>query len=247
MAHDWKPTATRSATTDPKVVAVPRRSAGAAQSRPEDGTLATTSGWATPFADIRVAAAVDEFIRAAGEGRALNRSGRPYRPSAFRDLRGCLEYHVVPHLGDLRLADVRRRHLQALVDRLAANGLSISRIRSVISATRALYAYAIEQGYVEFSPADGLVVPHEVGTGDHEPPSGWSDEPDLQWEEAPPRRIDRRARDTRLPPPESPEREPDGLDRQPLALLPERILSLVLRTVVVIFVLIALVTITESA
>ena len=56
------------------------------------------------------------------------------------------------------LRDVRRRHVQGLVDRLASEGLSESRIRSVISAVRALYGYAIEQGYVEASPATGLVI-----------------------------------------------------------------------------------------
>ena len=123
--------------------------------------------------------------------------------------------------------------MQALVDRLAADGLSVSRIRSIISATRALYHYAIEQGYVEFSPADGLVVPTE------ESPtwSGgtWSGEaaPDPHWEPRAPREPARR------------DRSQD--DHQPLALLPERVLSLVLRIVVVFFVLIALVTIAESA
>lgn len=214
MAYDWRPTATRTATTDPGV-AVVTRPVRAATSPPV-------------FEELGVAAAVDEFLLAAAEGRALNRSGRPYRPSALRDLRGILTHHVVPHLGDLRLCDVRRRHVQALVDRLAADGLSVSRIRSIISATRALYHYAIEQGYVEFSSADGLVVPTEES-----PTRSGEAAPDPHWEPRAPREPARR------------DRSQD--DHQPLALLPERVLSLVLRIVVVFFVLIALVTIAESA
>ena len=57
------------------------------------------------------------------------------------------------------MRDVRRQDVQALVDRLGADGLSESRIRSVVSALRALYGYAIERGQVEFNPADGLVMP----------------------------------------------------------------------------------------
>jgi hypothetical protein len=233
MAYDWTPTASRTATTDPNVVAVPGRSPKAA-----------APPRAPSFEDIGVAAAVQEFIHAAGHGQALNRSGRPYRPSAFRDLRGILTHHVVRDLGDLRLRDVRRRHVQALIDRLAADGLSVSRIRSVISALRALYGYAIEQGYAEFSPADGLVLPP-----DHEPSRDWRDDADAAWEErtAAGRRPPRRRTAPAEAPPEPPRPDRDTGDYQPLALLPERILSLVLRIVVVVFILFALVTIVGSA
>ena len=73
MAYDWRPTATRAATTDPAVVVLPRRQskvAAAAHVRRAD--------------DILVAAAIEEFIAAAEGGWARNRSGRRYRPSADR-------------------------------------------------------------------------------------------------------------------------------------------------------------------
>ena len=145
MAYDWRPTGTRAATTTaPRVVVPPRRSPTRAP--PLSG----------PPEEPRVATVIDEFIEAAQDGRVGTRSGRRYRPSALRDLRGILRYHVARDLGHMQLRDVRRRHVQALVDRLAGEGLSESRIRSVISAVRALYGYAIDQGYVELSPADRL-------------------------------------------------------------------------------------------
>ena len=85
MAYDWRPTAVRSATTDPNVV-VPKVGA--------------------PSAGITMAAAIDLFVEAAKDGRAVNRSGRTYRPSALRDLSGILGYHVSPELGDMPLRDV---------------------------------------------------------------------------------------------------------------------------------------------
>src|SRR4051812_18506691 len=197
MTYDWKPSATRSATTNPGLAAV-RHARTAAADQPRD---------------ILVAAAIEEFIEAAEDGRVRNRSGRPYMPNALRDLRGPLRHQVARDLGDLGLRAVRRRHVQAMVDRLEADRLSESRIRSIVSALRALYGYAVEQGYVDSSPADRLVIP-----GRAEAPRG---EP-LR---------------TRAPEPPVPPVERDSGDYQPLALLSERILSLVLRIAVVFFIL----------
>jgi hypothetical protein len=225
MAYDWRPTATRAATTDPAVVVLPRRQsnvAAAAHVRRAD--------------DILVAAAIEEFIGAAEGGWARNRSGRRYRPSALRDVRGILRHHVAHELGEMPLRDVRRTHIQALIDRLATEQLSESRIRSVVSAIRALYGYAIEQGHVELSPADGLVIRRQDGPEHEEDQTAW------EWTD----RVDEPPREgpaVRSRPPR-PDRGRD--DYQPIALLPERILSLVLRIVVVVFILFALVTIAGS-
>jgi Phage integrase, N-terminal SAM-like domain len=245
MAYDWRPTGTRAATTTaPRVVVPPR---------PSPTRAPPTSG---PPEEPRVSTVIDEFIEAAEDGRVGTRSGRSYRPSALRDLRGILRYHVSRDLGHMQLRDVRRRHVQALVDRLAGEGLSESRIRSVISAVRALYGYAIDRGYVELSPASGLVIPSaEAWFEDGEPGSEVDDDPtDFtwvdsvadEWEERPSatRRLrGRRHNGARR------ERRParSGSDYKPIALLPERILSLVLRIVLVIFILFALFTIAGSA
>src|SRR4051794_37994561 len=197
MTYDWKPSATRSATTNPGLAAVRQARTAAADQPP----------------DILVAAAIEEFIVAAEDGRVRNRSGRPYMPNALRDLRGALRHQVARDLGDLRLRAVRRRHVQAMVDRLEADRLSESRIRSIVSALRALYGYAVEQGYVDLSPADGQLIPRDQHMGRGESPRG---EP----------------RYAKAPEPPRPERHDD--DYQPVALLSERILSLVLRIAVVL-------------
>ena len=216
MAYDWRPTAARAATTDPAVVALPWRQqnvAAAPDVRRAD--------------DILVAEAVEDFIAAAEGGWARNRSGRRYRPSALRDIRGILRHHVVPELGEKPLRDVRPRHIQALLDRLAAEGLSESRIRSVVSAVRALYGYAIEQGQVELSASDQLQIPQQAAPAPTDSGSAWEWTDPVQ-DAPPPRPAARRD------------------EYEPIALLPERILSLVLRIVVVLFVLFALVTIAGS-
>jgi len=239
MAYDWRPTANRAATTDPAVVALPRH--------PRPVAAAPTARRAPALAspdDILVTAAIEEFIEAAEGGWARNRSGRRYRPSALRDLRGILSHHVKHEIGEMPLRDVRRRHIQALIDRLAEEQLSESRIRSVVSAVRALYAYSIEQGHVEFSPADGLVIPRDgelrPAGSDDETAWDWTDDFTTPRVEAPAPTIQPQAQT------QPSERPRDAGEYQPLALLPERILSLVLRIAVVVFLLFALFTIAES-
>jgi hypothetical protein len=195
-----------------------------------------------------VAEVADEFVDAAEAGRALNRSGRPYMPSALRDLRGILEYHVGPAIGEMPLREVRRHHVQALVDRLGAERLSESRIRSVVSALRALYGYAIERRYVEFNPADGLVMPRAA-----EP---WGEPPG--WEDHPPRERPApeppAASESSEPPPSAEpsrgarkgRRRRDRAAYEPIALLPDRILSFAIRAVFVLLALVAVVSILDS-
>jgi hypothetical protein len=246
LSYDWRPTGVRSATTDPGAVAPQRR------------TARSTATSRSPAEDITVAEVADEFIDAAEAGRALNRSGRPYMPSALRDLRGILEYHVGLDLGEMPLRDIRRRHVQALVDRLGAERLSESRIRSVVSAVRALYGYAIERRYVEFNPADGLVMPR-VDEPWGEPP-GWEDRP------PPERPAVEHPEPERPSASESSERSrsdrPRSADRsrsvrngrgrrergayEPIALLPERVLSFAIRAVFVLLALVAVVSILDS-
>ena len=160
-----------------------------------------------------MAAAIEDFIDAAEQGRAVNRSGRRYRPSALRDLTGILRFHVAPALGERPLPEVRRGDIQAFVERLGAERLSESRIRSVISALRALYAYAIDRRYVEFNPADGLTMPSPEDEDESEPPG----------------------------PPQ------EGDDYEPIAVLPERLLSLALRAALVVFAVVAIISLVQSA
>src|SRR3954464_4222676 len=140
MDYQWKPAASSTATPTGGPAVRPMHPPPRTD---DEATLAEVS---------------EEFIAAAEAGMARNRNGRRYRPSAVRDIAGCLRNHVVPDLGDLRLRDVQENDLQRLVDDLAAGDLSLSRIRSVVSAIRALYAYPLEHGIVEVSAADTLVV-----------------------------------------------------------------------------------------
>ena len=74
----------------------------------------------TPVGDsLRLVDARERFICAAREGRALNKRGRRYKPTAVGDMDECLRVHVEPTLGSKRLSDIRRGQIQAIVDELA--------------------------------------------------------------------------------------------------------------------------------
>ena len=275
VVYDWKPSGRRSATSDLGVAVRPDQRTGAP--RPS----ASVAG------DATVAAVVDAFLASATAGRTLNRSGRPYMPSALRDLRGILESHVVPRLGAMPLGEVRRHDVQALVDRLGADGLSESRIRSVVSAVRALYGYAIERDLAPSNPAEALVMPRgdERGSGRPEPPppapapapvpedtppqreeparrpsaafagedgiAGLRSRLEDLWEQRPAWEYggadhDERAPQERAAGGERRAKERKRAEHEPIAMLPERMLSIALRAVLVLLAIVALVSFLES-
>lgn len=106
---------------------------------------------------MRFAAAAEAFLVAAESGRALNKHGRRYKPSAVRDLRGALENHAKPALGTKRVGNVRRRDVQMLVDELV--GKSGSSIRTVVNAIRSLYAWLQDRELVDHDPAQRVRLP----------------------------------------------------------------------------------------
>ena len=93
----------------------------------------------------------------------LNRSGHPYKPSAVRAYKHDLHEYVLPDLGGLRLSDVRRADLQALVDRLVGQGLSGSKVRNIVISARVVFRHALERDEINASPTSGLRLPNNIG------------------------------------------------------------------------------------
>lgn len=107
---------------------------------------------------MRVAKAIEAYLRAIEVGTALNKHGRPYKPSAIRDLEGALECYVQPVLGGHRLGDVRRGDVQRLVDQMTPEK-SGSRVRTVVNSIRSLYAWAQDRELVDHDPASRVRLP----------------------------------------------------------------------------------------
>ena len=108
-----------------------------------------------------VDAVVEELLPAAARGSARDRYGRRFDTEGLSALRWALNGHVHEELGSMAIADVRARHVQALVDRLDAGGLSQRRVDGVVHALRSLFAYAEERDLVQSSPVEALALPDE--------------------------------------------------------------------------------------
>ena len=110
--------------------------------------------------------AADQLVAGMEDGSTRTRSGDRYKPSAIRGYRAALRDHVLPAIGAMRLGDVRRRHVQALADRLIADGYSASTIRNALLPLRVIYRRAIRAELVASSPCEALDLPASRGRRD---------------------------------------------------------------------------------
>jgi hypothetical protein len=86
-------------------------------------------------------AALDAFIAQTGGSPELERS-----------------LALVDELEDRALESLRRRHLQAELDRLDRAGLSPQRIEAVADAMRTFFGWAVDERLIGHSPAEALIV-----------------------------------------------------------------------------------------
>jgi integrase len=110
--------------------------------------------------------AADAFIEGARRGHVRNRNGEPYKPSAIRGYERCLRLRVLDQLGSRPLAEIRRKDLQALVDRLLAEGLNESTIKNTLNPLQAIYRHAVQREQVYDNPTRGLDLPRIQGGRD---------------------------------------------------------------------------------
>jgi integrase len=90
----------------------------------------------------------------------LNKSGRPYQPSALEEYERNLRNYVLKEFGDVRLSDLRRSDLQRFVDSLLGTGLSGSKVRNIVIPIQVIYRHAIRRDEVDANPALGLELPN---------------------------------------------------------------------------------------
>jgi integrase len=107
-----------------------------------------------------------EWLADARTGVIRNRTGDPYKPSALRSYETALRRRVLPRLGPVKFAAIRRADLQDLVDRLLAQGLSPSTVQCSILPVRAMYRRAVTRGDVAINPTTGLLLPAVRGKRD---------------------------------------------------------------------------------
>jgi hypothetical protein len=100
----------------------------------------------------------EKFIHDCRVGVALNNRGRPYKRKAILSLDSALR-RVPASLRSKRLAEVVGFELQEAIDGFVREGLSASRIHTIICAVRSLYTWAIHRGRAAKCPAADLRMP----------------------------------------------------------------------------------------
>lgn len=138
-------------------------------------TMAAAKGWRRdalgelekgrlrPPDPTRVREAASAFLEGAECGTIRDRSGRPYKPSTIRSYRRALDLRLLPALGHYRLTELRRPDIQALIDSLAAEGLSASTIRNTLDPLRAIFRRALSRDLVAVNPTLSLELPAPDG------------------------------------------------------------------------------------
>lgn len=97
----------------------------------------------------------------------LDRSGNPYKPSTTRSYEQAARTYLIPALGRLRLSDVRRADVQALVEQLRAKGLQPSTIHNKLDPLRVVYRRAVRDDLVAVDPTVELELPRIRGRREH--------------------------------------------------------------------------------
>lgn len=133
----------------------------AAKTWRHDAVTALRTGPLTVVSEgaLLVADALDALIRGMEAGTVLNRSGDPYKPGTIRTYNFAVRDVLKPKLGHLRMTDVRRRDVQAVVDEMRADGVSPSRLRNNLDPLRVAFRRAIRDEVVTASPMDSLELP----------------------------------------------------------------------------------------
>lgn len=93
------------------------------------------------------------------DGTVLGRGGIPYKPATYRSYERALRLTIVPALGALRLGEVQRRHVQAIVDAMRAEGLAAGTIHNQLDPLRVIFRRAIRDEILVVDPMVHLDLP----------------------------------------------------------------------------------------
>lgn len=85
--------------------------------------------------------------------------------ASYRCYRGVIRGDVIPALGTKKMVDIRRRDLNAIIDRPLSEGKLAMAIR-VFQTLQSLFKWAASRGEIEDNPCDGLRMPAKTTSRD---------------------------------------------------------------------------------
>lgn len=101
----------------------------------------------------------DAWIAAANSGAAMTKSRQPYKHSVLRGYIDALERVMLPRLGErTQIGNLRRGTVQAVADRMLAEGLHPNTVRNYITGLRVALRWAVSREWITVNPCDRLEV-----------------------------------------------------------------------------------------
>ncbi len=136
----------------------------AARSWRHDASTQVGKGMMRTPSRLSLAQVAETWLAGAGDGSIRNRLGDRYKPSAVRGYEQALRLRLLPELGGVRLVELHRRDVQALIGRMQAAGLEPSTIRNTLLPLRAIYRHHADDAPV--NPTVGVRLPAVRGRRD---------------------------------------------------------------------------------
>ena len=113
---------------------------------------------AAPARPLTVLDACREVSAGMRSGAVRDARGRVYKPSTAREIERRLRLHVVPRVGAVPLASLRRGDVRRLVDELAVEK-SPATARNALDALRIVYRLQVDREVVDLNVCSGVRVP----------------------------------------------------------------------------------------
>lgn len=131
----------------------------AAKAWRSEASTAVSRGELRAATTVTVREAAEAWLEDARTGKARARSGDRFKPSAIRGYEMNLRLHVEPKLGNRRLSDLRRTHVQEFVDGLVGDGMAPATVQAVVIALKSLCRYEVRRGRLAVNPTAELDLP----------------------------------------------------------------------------------------
>jgi integrase len=137
------------------------------------GTRRRVTATSPELADFRLRALVNDHLPDQGDGTVGSylsiwlaglAGTRRVRPSTLIAYRRIAAHHIVPTLGRIALTELRSPHVEALMGRLAAQGLSKSTVRNVRNVLAGAMQQAVTYQLIIVNPARVKVATPEYGS-----------------------------------------------------------------------------------
>jgi integrase len=131
-----------------------------------DALVALREGRLHSAGGVTLREAADAWLAGAREGTIRTRSGDRYKPSAIRGYEASLRLRILPELGDRRMSELRRGHIQDVVDELVADLLAPATIQATIIPLKAICRREVHRGRLAVNPTAGIELPAVRGGRD---------------------------------------------------------------------------------